>query len=81
MNVNPAVSDQCRLPLASAGILVAAAGGRASRSGLRPGDLILAVDGRGVGDVDALEAALRRSGGFVLRIDRKGRRGNIEIGG
>ncbi|MCH8950920.1 MAG: trypsin-like peptidase domain-containing protein [Proteobacteria bacterium] len=81
MNVNPAVIDQFRLPLASAGILVAAAGGRASRSGLRPGDLILAVDGRGVGDVDALEAALRRSGGFVLRIDRKGRRGNIEIGG
>ena len=81
MNVNPAVIDQFRLPLASSGILVAAAGGRASRSGLRPGDLILAVDGRGVGDVDALEAALRRSGGFVLRIDRKGRRGNIEIGG
>ncbi len=81
MNVNPAVIDQYRLPLASSGILVAAVGGRASRSGLRPGDLILALDGRAVGDVDALEAAARRSGAFVLRIERKGRRGNIEIGG
>ena len=81
MNVNPAVIDQYRLPLASAGILVAAVGGRAKRSGLRPGDLILAVDGRAVGDVDALEAAVRRSGEFVLQVDRKGRRGDIEIGG
>ncbi len=81
MNVNPAVIDQYRLPLASSGILVAAVGGRASRSGLRPGDLILALDGRAVGDVDALEAALRRSRQFVLRVDRKGRRGDIEIGG
>jgi hypothetical protein len=31
--------------------------------------------------VDALEAAVRRSRGFVLQVDRKGRRGNIEIGG
>ncbi len=81
MNVNPAVIDQYRLPLASAGILVAAVGGRAKRSGLRPGDLILAVDGHAVGDVDALEAAVRRSGEFVLQVDRKGRRGDIEIGG
>jgi len=81
MNVNPAVIDQYRLPLASAGILVAAVGDRAKRSGLRPGDLILALDGRPVGDVDALEAALRRSRQFVLQVERKGRRGNIEIGG
>jgi Do/DeqQ family serine protease len=81
MNVNPAVIDQYRLPLASEGILVAAVDGRAKRSGLRPGDLILAVDGHAVGDVDALEAAVRRSRGFVLQVDRKGRRGNIEIGG
>ncbi len=76
-----AVIDQYRLPLASAGILVAAVGGRAKRSGLRPGDLILALDGRPVGDVDALEAALWRSRQFVLQVERKGRRGNIEIGG
>ena len=62
MNVNPAVIDQYRLPLASAGILVAAVGGRSKRSGLRPGDLILAVNGHPLSDVDALETAVRRSG-------------------
>jgi S1-C subfamily serine protease len=81
MNVNPAVIDQYRLALASSGVLVAAVGGRASRSGLRPGDIILSLDGRPVGDVDALETAVRRSRGVVLQIERKGRRGNIEIGG
>jgi Do/DeqQ family serine protease len=81
MNVNPAVIDQFRLPLASEGILVAEVDGRGRRSGLQPGDLILALNGRAVSDVDALEAAVRRSGEFVLLVDRKGRRGNIKIGG
>ena len=81
INVNPAVIDQYRLPLASAGILVAAVGGPAKRSGLRPGDMIFAVNGRAVGDVDALEAAVRRSREFVLQIERKGRRGKIQVGG
>jgi len=81
MNVNPAVIDQFRLPLASAGILVAEVGGPARRSGLKPGDLIIAVNGRAVSDVDTLAAALRRSGELVLQVDRNGRRGNIRIGG
>jgi Do/DeqQ family serine protease len=81
MNVNPAVIDQFRLPLASAGILVAGVGGRARGSGLKPGDLILAVNKRAVSDVDALEAAVRRSGEVALRIERRGKRGNIKIGG
>jgi S1-C subfamily serine protease len=81
MNVNPAVIDQFRLPLTSAGILVSEVGGRGRRSGLKPGDLILAVNGRVVSDVDTLEAAVRRNGELILRVDRKGRRGNVKIGG
>ena len=81
MNINPAVIDQFRLPLASTGILVAEVGGRGRRSGLKSGDLILAVNGRVVSDVDMLEAAVRRNGELVLRVDRKGRRGNVKIGG
>ena len=81
MNVNPAVIDQFRLPLASTGILVAGVGGRARGSRLKPGDLILAVNKRAVSDVDALEAVVPRSGEVVLRIQRKGKRGNIKIGG
>ncbi len=81
MNINPAVIDQLRLPLASSGILVAAVDGPSRRSGLRSGDLVLAVNGRAVGDISALEAALRRSGKVVLQVERKGRRGDIQIEG
>jgi S1-C subfamily serine protease len=81
MNINPAVIDQFRLPLASSGILIAEVGGRSKRTGLRPGDLVLAINGRELGDVNALEAAVRRSGKFVLQVERKGKRGKIEIGG
>lgn len=81
MNVNPAVIDQFRLPLASAGILVADVSGPASRSGLQPGDLILAVNDRAVTDVDTLEVAVRRAGDVILLVDRNGRRGSIKIGG
>jgi Do/DeqQ family serine protease len=81
MNLNPAVIDQYRLPLASAGILVAEVGGRSRRSGLRPGDLILTITGRAVSDVDALVSTVRRLGETVFEIDRKGRRGKITVGG
>jgi S1-C subfamily serine protease len=81
MNVNPAVIDQFRLPLASSGILVVEVGGRSRRSGLRPGDLVLAANGRAVGTVDALEAAVRRAGKLVLQVERKGKRGKIQVGG
>ena len=80
MNVNPAVIEQFGLGLASAGILVADVDGRARRSGLRRGDLILAVNGRPVANVDALERALRARG-VVLGVERGGRRGTIELRG
>ena len=81
MNVNPSVIDQYRLPLASAGILVVGIDGRARRSGLRRGDLILGVNGRAIGDVDGLEAALKSAGPLTLSVERKGRRGKIEFRG
>ena len=81
MNVNPSVIDQYRLPLASAGILVVGIDGRARRSGLRRGDLILGVNGRAIGDVDGLEAALKSVGPLTLSVERKGRRGKIELRG
>ena len=77
----PAVIDQRRLPLASSGALAAAVDGPARRSGLRSGDQVLAVNGREVGDVEALKAALRRSGIVVLQVERKGWRGDILIDG
>jgi Do/DeqQ family serine protease len=79
MNINPAVIDQLRLPLSASGILVVEVDGPSRRSGLRPGDLVLGVNGREVSDVAALKAALRRSGKVVLQVERKGRRGDIQI--
>jgi Do/DeqQ family serine protease len=81
MNVNPSVIDQFRLPLASSGVLVAEVGGRARRSGLRPGDLILALNGRLIPDVASLEARARRLGTMELQVERKGKRGTIQVGG
>ncbi|HSF95887.1 MAG TPA: Do family serine endopeptidase, partial [Thermohalobaculum sp.] len=81
MNVNPAVIDQYDLALSSRGILVADIDDRATRSGLRPGDLIFAVNGRDIEDVDALERELRNRRSAVLGVDRGGRRGTVEIGG
>jgi S1-C subfamily serine protease len=67
--------------LASTGILVAEVGGRSRRSGLRPGDLILTINGRAVSDVDALVSTVRRLSETVFEVDRKGRRGKITVGG
>ncbi len=65
--------EERSLPVSSGGILVEAVGGPARRSGLKPGDVILAVDGRAVGNVDELERALPRLGGVVLGVERDGR--------
>ncbi len=80
LNLNPAVIEERSLPVSSGGILVEAVGGPARRSGLKPGDVILAVDGRAVGNVDELERALPRLGGVVLGVERDGRRGRLKIG-
>jgi S1-C subfamily serine protease len=79
LNVNPAVIDQFRLPLASTGVMVAEVDGRARRSGLQPGDVILLVNARPVGNVAGLVAAVQRSGELILQVDRNGRRGKIRI--
>ena len=80
MNVNPAVVEEFGLPLSAEGVLVAGVEGPARRTGLRPGDLILAVNGREVPTVRALEKALRRGGPLTLEVEREGLRGRIRLG-
>ncbi len=81
LNVNPAVIEEAELPLSAEGVLVAGVDGPAGNSGLKPGDLILGVNGREVTDVDELRSELRRRGRPVLHVQRDGRRGRIELGG
>lgn len=81
MSVDPAVIEEHGLPLAAKGVLVAGVDGSASRSRLKPGHLILDLNGREVGSVDELRRAARRAGRPVFRVERDGRRGRIRLGG
>ena len=55
--VNPAVIAETGLPLATTGVHLPSLGDTALRAGLRPGDVILAVNGISVTDAEALELA------------------------
>ncbi|MEL6478937.1 MAG: trypsin-like peptidase domain-containing protein [Pseudomonadota bacterium] len=79
-NVNPAVIDEFGLGLGAEGVLVLRARDRARRAGLRPGDLLLAVNGTPVGRTRDLPGLLA-PGGLLLEVERGGKRGTIRIGG
>jgi regulator of sigma E protease len=57
-----------RLQSPPAEIREVVAGGPAQRSGLRPGDRIVAVDGKPTATADALMRAIQQSGGKVLQL-------------
>lgn len=73
--INPAVMAEYDLPLTAAGVLVEDPGDIGARAGLRPGDILLGIDGAAVTDSAsasaALEAAARR---LSLDIQRGPRR-------
>lgn len=80
--VNPAVIAERDLPLATEGVLVTSLGGVALRSGLRPGDVLLAVNDTPVVDSAALEAALRRQARlWDITLLRDGRRLSLRLRG
>jgi Do/DeqQ family serine protease len=61
--LDPALTVELGLPLGAEGVAVLAAGDRAARAGLRPGDLILGINGAAVqtpGDVAALATMAAR---------------------
>ncbi|NNU79804.1 PDZ domain-containing protein [Halovulum dunhuangense] len=73
--VNPAVIAERGLPLDAQGVIVAEAPGVAGRIGLRPGDILLAIDGREIRTTrEAVALASRLSGGAELLLLREGRR-------
>ncbi len=81
MNVNPAVIEEFGLPLSTKGVMVAGVEGPALRTGLRPGDLILAVNGRDVTTVRGFRRAVVRGGPLELEVERQGLRGVVRLGG
>ena len=75
VNLSPAVADQLGLdPFTATGVIILSAGqGLAGEAGLRPGDIVKAVNGRNVGNVAQLVSALQTGARvWQLTIERGG---------
>ena len=79
-NINPAVIDEFGLDLDAEGVLVLRARDRARRVGLRPGDILRAVNDRAVTRTRDLPS-LVSGGSMVLEVQRGTQRGTIRVGG
>jgi len=74
-NINPAVIAEFNLAPGASGVIVAGAEDIARRAGLRPGDILLAVNRMPVHSTADLERALRDAGrNWEVEIVRDGRR-------
>ena len=81
-NLNPALAEDLGASPLATGVVVLGAEGRATRSGLRPGDVIEALNGAPVSDAAALARAAERVGRDLrLTVRRDGRRGDIRLRG
>ncbi|MEM6942641.1 MAG: Do family serine endopeptidase [Pseudomonadota bacterium] len=76
--INPAVIVEARLPADARGVVVAGLDGPARRTGLRPRDVILSVNGTPVESTAAFESAVR-TGVVELGVMRGQERGTIRI--
>lgn len=80
--VNPAVIAEARLPLSTSGVFIRKLDGPSRGSGLKPGDVIHAANGRATPDTRSLLEALRAAQGeILLDVERGGRRGTITVRG
>src|SRR6185312_952859 len=75
VNLSPAVADEFGLdPFEKPGVLIAKDGqGLAAQAGLKQGDIVRAVNGRRIGSVQELVAALAAGGGvWQITVERDG---------
>ncbi|WP_092499124.1 trypsin-like peptidase domain-containing protein [Meinhardsimonia xiamenensis] len=81
-NINPAVIDELDLPLDARGVVVEEVRGRSARTGLMPGDILIAVNGVEIRATRALEQIARsRPNGWEILFERGGQRSLIRIRG
>ncbi|WP_212523665.1 trypsin-like peptidase domain-containing protein [Actibacterium sp. MT2.3-13A] len=80
VNINPAVMAEFGLPQPAQGVLVLDPGAVAGQVGLRPGDVLLRVNGAGIADTGDLRAAARSdSRSWSIEYLRNGRRGVLRF--
>jgi serine protease Do len=82
-NLSPAVAAEVGFDEAEVGVLVVEVqrGSWASRIGLRPGDIVLSVNGQKIGIVDDLKAATAvPQGRWILEIRRGSKTLRVEVG-
>lgn len=80
VNANPAVIDEMDLPAGTTGVVVVAVEGHARRTGLQPGDVILAINGMTITSTRDVAALGRsRPPGWEILFERNGRRSVIRI--
>ncbi len=60
--VRPLTAQEQRLAEVKGGLLVEQSGGAAGRAGIRPGDIIIAVNGRPIDDIEQLRNIIAKSG-------------------
>jgi len=80
--LDPALLDRLGLPLSTTGAVVTAVAGPARATGLRPGDVVTAINGGRVedpADVDRLTSDGRRS--WAVEFLRNGQRGILRLSG
>ncbi len=60
--VRPLTPEERRQAETNGGVLVEQAGGAAARAGIRPGDIIVSVNGQAIADVEQLRGVIAKSG-------------------
>jgi len=84
VNLSPAVAEEIDAPGKWSGVAVVGVANRAParRFGFRPGDRILAINGRKVDSVNALERLLANAGGgWEIQLERNGRVSTLRVQG
>jgi Do/DeqQ family serine protease len=78
--LTPALTERLGLPLSARGVVVTSVGGSATQSQLRPGDIVIRVNGSDIGSPADLDAALRDSGrSWQIEFDRGGQHAMIRL--